>query len=72
MNKLNKRLKTIKSDKFKIIISDTTEGEGEHKILQYIKMHELENSVIYGLDADLIMLSIVSRIKNIYLFKRKD
>ena len=72
MDKLNKRLKTIKSDKFKIIISDTTErGEGEHKILQYIKTHELENSVIYGLDADLIMLSIVSQRDNIYLLRER-
>ena len=72
MDKLNKRLKTIKSDKFKIIISDTTErGEGEHKILQYIKTHELENSVIYGLDADLIMLSIVSHKNNIYLLRER-
>lgn len=72
MDKLNKRLKTIKSDKFEIIISDTTErGEGEHKILQYIKTHELENSVIYGLDADLIMLSIVSQRDNIYLLRER-
>ena len=72
MDKLNKRLKTIKSDKFKIIISDTTErGEGEHKILQYIKTHELTNSVIYGLDADLIMLSIVSQKDNIYLLRER-
>jgi 5'-3' exonuclease len=72
MDKLNKRLKTIQSDKFKIIISDTTErGEGEHKILQYIKTHELTNSVIYGLDADLIMLSIVSQKDNIYLLRER-
>ena len=72
MDKLNKRLKTIKSEKFKIIISDTTErGEGEHKILQYIKTHELTNSVIYGLDADLIMLSIVSQKDNIYLLRER-
>ena len=72
MDKLNKRLKTIQSDKLKIIISDTTErGEGEHKILQYIKTHELTNSVIYGLDADLIMLSIVSQKDNIYLLRER-
>lgn len=72
MDKLNKRLRTIQSDKFKIIISDTTErGEGEHKILQYIKTHELTNSVIYGLDADLIMLSIVSQKDNIYLLRER-
>jgi len=72
MDKLNKRLKTIKYEKLKIIISDTTErGEGEHKILQYIKTNELENSVIYGLDADLIMLSIVSHRDNIYLLRER-
>lgn len=72
MDKLNKRLRTIQSDKLKIIISDTTErGEGEHKILQYIKTHELTNSVIYGLDADLIMLSIVSQKDNIYLLRER-
>jgi 5'-3' exonuclease len=42
-----------------IIISDSNQpGEGEHKILDYIK-HKHQSSgniVIYGLDADLIML----------------
>ena len=72
MDKLNQRLKTLKYDKLKVIISDTTErGEGEHKILQYIKTHELTNSVIYGLDADLIMLSIVSRRDNIFLLRER-
>ena len=35
--------------------------EGEHKICQYIRMnpiHKNETTVIYGLDADLIMLAI--------------
>jgi 5'-3' exonuclease len=72
MDKLNQRLKTLKYDKLKIIISDTTErGEGEHKILQYIKTNDLENSVIYGLDADLIMLSIVSQRDNIFLLRER-
>jgi 5'-3' exonuclease len=37
-------------------------GEGEHKIFQYIRKHPKEHAeattVVYGLDADLIMLSI--------------
>jgi len=52
--------------------------EGEHKILQYIKDRDLNNGwteydqlIIYGLDADLIMLSMVSHINNIYLLREK-
>jgi len=73
MNKLNMRLESFSSDKVKnIIISDSSErGEGEHKILQYIKQNDYENSVIYGLDADLIMLSIVSQKDNIYLLRER-
>jgi 5'-3' exonuclease len=46
-----------------IIVSGSDQnGEGEHKIFQYIRQnnqkHSTENTVIYGLDADLIMLSI--------------
>ena len=73
MNKLNKRLQSFKSVKVKnIIISDSSErGEGEHKILQYIKKNDLPDSVIYGLDADLIMLSIVSHKDNISLLRER-
>ena len=50
-------------------------GEGEHKLFQFIrdfpKKHINYNTVIYGLDADLIMLSInhLPITKNIYLFR---
>jgi 5'-3' exoribonuclease 1 len=50
-------------------------GEGEHKLFEYIRenieYHENKNTVIYGLDADLIMLSInhLPICKNIYLFR---
>lgn len=59
----------------KIIVSTSDEpGEGEHKIFQHIrdnKCHSEQTTVIYGLDADLIMLSInhIPHCKQIYLFR---
>jgi len=52
-----------KYNSLNIIISTSDEpGEGEHKIFQYIRNNPMEhtgfNTIIYGLDADLIMLSI--------------
>jgi len=50
-------------------------GEGEHKLFEYIRkfpeQHNEQNTVIYGLDADLIMLAInhLPVSKNIYLFR---
>ena len=50
-------------------------GEGEHKIFEYIRKnpieHSQQNTIIYGLDADLIMLSInhLPIASNIYLFR---
>lgn len=52
-------------------------GEGEHKIFKYIRdglvingsNTGIKNSVIYGLDADLVILSVLSGIKNLYLVR---
>lgn len=51
-------------------------GEGEHKIFQHIRANkheksEDENFVVYGLDADLVMLSInhLHISKNIFIFR---
>jgi 5'-3' exoribonuclease 1 len=59
-----------------IIFSGANEyGEGEHKIFKHIREnavdHSNKNTVIYGLDADLIMLSInhLPIASNIYLFR---
>lgn len=58
----------------KIIFSDSNiPGEGEHKFISYmraIKNNHLTH-VIYGLDADLIMLSLLLNKKNIYLLREK-
>jgi 5'-3' exonuclease len=82
MNKLNHLVKKAFLDPSKyntqnIIFSGSDEiGEGEHKIFQYMREYpekhgETMNTIIYGLDADLIMLSINHlRISpNIYLFR---
>ena len=59
-----------------ILISTSDEpGEGEHKLFEYIRsfpeIHKNQTTVIYGLDADLIMLSInhLPISENIYLFR---
>ncbi len=48
------------------------EGEGEHKILQYIKKNTNtdDSVIIYGLDADLLFLALgTGEIKNIYIMR---
>lgn len=47
-------------------------GEGEHKIFDFIRNHDIEtsygNHVIYGADGDLFIISLFSPLRNIYLF----
>ena len=81
MNKLNEYVKQkyIDASKYNaknIILSLSDKcGEGEHKIFQYIrdfpKEHKEQKTVIYGLDADLIMLCInhLPISSNIFLFR---
>ena len=71
MKKLHHYILTwINSTKYKIIYSSCfTPGEGEHKLLQYMKINPNNNYVIYGLDADLIFLSLSSNLNNIYLLR---
>ena len=66
-----------RSNKYKkIIISDINDvGEGEHKIFEYIRINQAEHknkiTLIYGLDADLIMLALnhLPLSKGIYLYR---
>ena len=77
MDTLSKHIHTYfkhKSSLIKIIISTSTEkGEGEHKLCQYMRDKKClhDNVVLYGLDADLIMLGLLhSRYcKSIYLYR---
>jgi len=59
-----------------IIVSTATEsGEGEHKIYEYIRAHPTYHkdtqTIIYGLDADLIMLTLnhLHISENLYLYR---
>ena len=81
MKTLNEKMNSVFNDASNfnlnlIIVSGSNEyGEGEHKIFKYIREnsaeHYKEKTVIYGLDADLIMLSInhLPITPNIYLFR---
>ena len=56
-----------------VIISDTlVPGEGEIKILHYINQHPTDantTTIIYALDADVIIQSLISGCSNIYLLR---
>lgn len=81
MNTLNDRIASFFNNPNKynvknIILSLSDKyGEGEHKIFEYIRahatFHKSQNTIVYGLDADLIMLSInhLPISNNIYLFR---
>ena len=79
MQNLCKGITTYFNNIFKhldIIISSSQEvGEGEHKIYKYIRdnktYHQDTNTIIYGLDADLIMLTLIHTeiSANLYLFR---
>lgn len=56
----------------KVILDDANNpGEGEHKIMEYIRKNEdiKNNIVIYGLDSDLIFLSLLNYRKNMKLLR---
>lgn len=69
MEKLHKRLELIRnrSSLSQFIVSNSNEpGEGEHKVMHFWRSHpETHSSVVavYGLDADLIILSLLSRLQ---------
>lgn len=56
-----------------VISASDEEGEGEHKMFEYIRSNAQkgENIAVYGLDSDLIMLSLIHRFycNNIFIFR---
>ena len=81
MNQLNSEIKKVFNNpsvyNVKQIILSTSDihGEGEHKIFEYIRnfpeYNKNQNIVVYGLDADLIMLAInhLPVSNSIYLYR---
>ena len=77
MKKLSASIyKNFSNNKIEYILSCSDKiGEGEHKIYEFIRdnseYHLNTNTTIYGLDADLIMLSLnhSNLCKNIYLYR---
>ena len=71
MNDLNIFLRE-KSYPIKTIFNDSSiHGEGEHKIMQYLKkVDKTDINIVHGLDADLIMLSMIKSNK-IYLLRER-
>ena len=72
MEQLSIEIMKLKSDK--IYVSTSNEyGEGEQKIFTNIREDDKSNDIaaVYGLDADLIMLSLfhVEKLKKIYIFR---
>jgi len=75
MNNLDEYLELkIKQEKKETFIIDGSknQGEGEHKIFTYFKNSNKGNLVINGLDADLIILSLISGLPNIYLMRENN
>jgi len=78
MNKIHNKIlewsKLEQNQGLKIIYSSAnTPGEGEHKLLDFIKENKnknIDNSyVTYGLDADLIFLMLVTNLNDVFLLR---
>jgi 5'-3' exonuclease len=76
MKQLSSNITNYYKNNSNVIVSTSEiEGEGEHKIFDYIKNNsnilQNQNNIIYGLDADLIMLGLMNlkHSPNIFLYK---
>ena len=59
MEKLTLALREYASTNKRIVVSPADEpGEGEQKIMAWVRKHKPSDVVVYGLDADLIVLSL--------------
>jgi 5'-3' exonuclease len=73
MKKITETMSKFTKKNVKVtFVSADTPGEGEHKILQHIKQNKHKVRVVYGLDADLIFLSLACQKEKIYLLREKS
>lgn len=49
--------------------NEKVRGEGEHKLLEYVRVNPDMSYCMHGMDADLIMLGLVSNAKKFYIFR---
>lgn len=57
-----------------IFSNEKVPGEGEHKIMQYLRAfgNPSENICVYGLDADLIMIGLLLPLNSVYVAREPD
>lgn len=75
MNNLDEFIFNKINDNSFIFDGSKNEGEGEHKIFKYLKTIDFDRNkgiIINGLDADLIILSLLSNIPHIYLMRENN
>lgn len=72
MEKIHNILKKYSFENNYIYSSFYEKDEGEHKILQFLKKIDNNNIVIYGLDADLLFLSLIDTKNNITIMREEQ
>jgi 5'-3' exonuclease len=74
MNRLHiKILDWMKTKDIEIVYSSCyMPGEGEHKLMDFIRLNNTNSYIIYGLDADLIFLSLATGLNNLYLLREAN
>jgi 5'-3' exonuclease len=71
MERLGESLKSLRGEGVRWIVSTAEEpGEGEHKCMSRLRVcTDRRCHVVYGLDADLIVLSLLQECEELYLFR---
>jgi 5'-3' exonuclease len=71
MDRLGEALRALRGGGIKYVVSTADEpGEGEHKAMRALRAcTDKQSHVIYGLDADLILLSLLQPVKEMWLFR---